>query len=46
MVKLDQKSVHCTEVNFLCVKREYRHHYIASSLIKEVVRRSNVMGIW
>jgi hypothetical protein len=46
MVKLDQKTVPCTEVNFLCVKKEYRSHYIATTLIKEVVRKSNLIGVW
>lgn len=45
-INLEGKVVPCTEVNFLCVNKEFRKHYLASSLIKEVVRRSNLLGIW
>ena len=45
-LKVEGATVNCTEVNFLCVKKEYRNHYIASVLIREVVRRSNRKNIW
>lgn len=45
-LKVEGVIVHCTEVNFLCVKKDYRNHYIASVLIREVVRRSNRKNIW
>lgn len=45
-IVLEGKTTPCTEVNFLCVNKEFWKHYLASSLIKEVVRRSNLLGIW
>lgn len=45
-LKVEGKPVNCTEVNFLCVQKAYRNHYIASVLIREVVRRSNRKNIW
>lgn len=45
-LKLEEKIKRVTEVNFLCVIKEYRKHYMASVLIREVVRRSNCKGIW
>lgn len=44
-VNVEGKSIRCTEVNFLCVNKAYRNKYMAAVLIREVVRRSNVMGI-
>ena len=40
------KPVKTTEVNFLCVHKKYRNFSMASVLIKEVVRRSNLKGVW
>lgn len=45
-VNVEGKSVKATEVNFLCVKKAYRKYYMAAVLIREVVRRSNLMNIW
>ena len=45
-LKIEDKVVKTTEVNFLCVHKKYRDHYMASVLIREVVRRSNLKGIW
>lgn len=45
-LKIEEKLVKTTEVNFLCVHKKYRDHYMASVLIREVVRRSNLKGIW
>jgi glycylpeptide N-tetradecanoyltransferase len=45
-LKVEDKVVKNTEVNFLCVHKKYRDHYMASVLIREVVRRSNLKGIW
>lgn len=45
-INVEGKIIHCTEVNFLCVHKDYRNHYIASVLIREVVRISNRMNIW
>lgn len=43
---IEEKEVELTEVNFLCVNKKYRNHNIASVLIREVVRRSNLKGIF
>lgn len=45
-LKVEDKIIKVTEVNFLCVNKEYRKFYLAASLIREVVRRSNLLGIW
>lgn len=45
-LKVEGKIIRLTEVNFLCVHKDYRNHYMASVLIREVVRRSNLKGIW
>lgn len=45
-LNVEEKIVRCTEVNFLCVNKKYRNHYMAAVLIREVVRRSNILGIW
>lgn len=43
---MEKRQVRATEVNFLCVHKKYRHFSMASVLIKEVVRRSNLKNIW
>ena len=40
-LNVEGKPIKLTEVNFLCVHKDYRNHYMASVLIREVVRRSN-----
>ena len=45
-VHIEKELVPLTEVNFLCVHKNYRSHSIASVLIREVVRRSNLKGIF
>ena len=40
-LNIEDKIVQVTEVNFLCVHKKYRNYYMASVLIREVVRRSN-----
>lgn len=45
-VHIEDKLVPLTEVNFLCVHKKYRKYSMASVLIREVVRRSNVKGIF
>lgn len=45
-VYIEDKLVPLTEVNFLCVHKNYRSHSIASVLIREVVRRSNLKDIF
>lgn len=42
----EKKNFKTTEVNFLCVHKKYRSFSMASVLIKEVVRRSNLKNIW
>ena len=39
-------EVKVTEVNFLCVNKKYRNMSMAAVLIREVVRRSNLKGIF
>ena len=36
-LNLEKSIVKVTEVNFLCVHKKYRDHYMASVLIREVV---------
>ena len=43
---IEKEKVKLTEVNFLCVKKEYRKFSMASVLIREVVRRSNMKGVF
>ena len=45
-LEIEGKHVKASEVNFLCVKKEFRSHSMASVLIKELVRRSNLLGVW
>ena len=45
-LNVEGKTVKVTEVNFLCVKKQYRSKSMASVLIKEVVRRSNLLGVF
>lgn len=43
---IEDKEVKLSEINFLCVHNKYRGKSIASILIREVVRRSNLKGIF
>lgn len=43
---VEGKHVDATEVNFLCVNKKLRKLHMAAILIREVVRRSNLMGVW
>jgi glycylpeptide N-tetradecanoyltransferase len=45
-VMIEDKKVPLTEVNFLCVHKKYRSYSMASVLIREVVRRSNMKDIF
>lgn len=40
------KEVSKVEINFLCVKSNYRSKRLAPVLIKEITRRVNLQGIW
>lgn len=42
----EEKKFLATEVNFLCVLKKIRNKYMASLLIKEVTRRSNLKGVF
>lgn len=42
----EDKNFRATEVNFLCVLKKLRNKYMASILIKEVTRRSNLKGVF
>jgi glycylpeptide N-tetradecanoyltransferase len=35
-----------SEINFLCVHKQLRHHRLAPVLIKEITRRVNLCDIW
>ena len=45
-LQIEDQQVTVTEVNFLCVKKQYRKKKFAAIMIKEIVRRSNLKGIW
>ena len=45
-LKIEDKTVKATEVNFLCVHKKFRNASMASVLIREVVRRSNLVGVF
>ena len=45
-IKVEDKEIRATEVNFLCVYKKLRNKYVAPLLIKEVTRRSNLKGVW
>lgn len=45
-LNIEGKKVRVTEVNFLCVIKSFRKYSMASILIREVTRRSNVKGVW
>lgn len=45
-LKVENSLIKTTEVNFLCVHKKFRHFSMASVLIKEVVRRSNLKKVW
>lgn len=45
-LKVEKTILKTTEVNFLCVHKKYRSFSMASVLVKEVVRRSNLRKIW
>lgn len=43
---IEGKEVQVSEVNFLCVVKAFRKYSIASVLIREVTRRSNLKAVW
>ena len=43
---IEGKIVKLTEVNFFCVHKNYKNHYMTSVLIRKVVRRSNLKILW
>ena len=45
-LRIRDKTVMCSEVNFLCVHKKLRGKRLAPLLIKEVTRISNLDGIW
>ena len=45
-LRIRQNTVHCSEINFLCVHKKLRSKRLAPVLIKEIARRCNVLGMW
>lgn len=45
-LRVRDKTVMCSEVNFLCIHKKLRGKRLAPVLIKEVTRISNLDGIW
>ncbi|PHH86816.1 hypothetical protein CDD83_9730 [Cordyceps sp. RAO-2017] len=45
-LRVRDKTVMCSEVNFLCIHKKLRGKRLAPVLIKEVTRISNLNGIW
>ena len=45
-VRIREKTVLCSEVNFLCVHKKLRGKRLAPVLIKEVTRVSNLEEVW
>ncbi|KAF2747545.1 N-myristoyl transferase [Sporormia fimetaria CBS 119925] len=45
-LRVRERVLNCSEVNFLCVHRKLRSHQLAPRLIKEVTRRCYVEGVF
>ncbi|KAJ6786063.1 hypothetical protein PWT90_07736 [Aphanocladium album] len=45
-IRVRDKTITCSEVNFLCVHKKLRGKRLAPVLIKEVTRISNLEGVW
>ena len=45
-LRVRDKFVSCSEVNFLCVHKKLRGKRLAPVLIKEITRISNLDGVW
>lgn len=45
-LRVRDKTVLCSEVNFLCVHKKLRGKRLAPVLIKEITRISNLDGVW
>ncbi|KAM4058772.1 glycylpeptide N-tetradecanoyltransferase [Hirsutella rhossiliensis] len=45
-LRVRDKTVLCSEVNFLCIHKKLRGKRLAPVLIKEVTRVSNLDGVW
>ena len=45
-IRLRDKVLHCSEVNFLCVHKKLRSKRLTPVLIKEITRLCNLDGIW
>lgn len=45
-IRVRDKVILCSEVNFLCVHKKLRGKRLAPVLIKEITRISNLDGIW
>lgn len=45
-IQVSNDFVNNVEINFLCVNSKYRKFRLATVLIKEITRRTNLQGIW
>lgn len=45
-LRVRDKTIICSEVNFLCVHKKLRGKRLAPVLIKEITRISNLEGVW
>jgi glycylpeptide N-tetradecanoyltransferase len=45
-LRVRQKTLHASEVNFLCIHKKLRSKRLAPVLIKEITRRCYLLGIW
>ena len=46
LLRVRQKTLHASEVNFLCVHKKLRTKRLTPVLIKEITRRCNLRGTW
>lgn len=45
-LKVRTNTLHCSEINFLCIHKNLRSKRLAPVLIKEITRRCNVEKVW
>ena len=46
MIRIHDKTVKIEEINFLCIHKKLRNHRLAPVLISELIRRSNLTGVY
>ncbi|KAI9807852.1 MAG: glycylpeptide N-tetradecanoyltransferase [Sarcosagium campestre] len=45
-LRVREKTLRCSEINFLCIHKKLRAKRLTPVLIKEITRRCNEVGIW